>query len=480
MTSFSLKGIGSTTVARRLFVVIAGLAPLFVAFYRAPAWLETWSVGPIAAAIGIAAGLLVLAIGVAVRGSAGMVKRVAVEITALGCALLAAEAALLARAPASWPEDPLVQRMMARERAAQEQGIDYDARLRADVVGDLESHGVNAVPGFAQIVGEDSTVSAAIHSRGLLPLSNVSNALVVECNEGAGFVKYRSDELGFNNPPGLASGPVDVAVIGESMALGHCVPPSTSAVDLLRARFPRTANFGVAGARVLSQLAVFREYAAPLAPAVIVWFVNPNFALPRAESDQPILLKYLNDPEFTQGLRYRQEEIDSFVREVLVPANLARDDGLRTQLADASSFPLARLIKLRDVRRLVELPPALRRPRPAPNLSHFERAVELVADSARSWGGTVVVAVLPSYQTSADEPISIARYEAVLRSLDRFPVVVVDGVALFAAQTDVDGLYNLGIDNHPSQRGHALLADAIIAAIERQANYEPPRDSASH
>lgn len=479
MISFSLRAMGSTTVAPRLYVAAAGLGPPLVAMLRADDWLRTWNVALIAAAIGAAAALLVLAIGVAVRGSAGMVKRAAMEISALGCALVVAEAALVASAPETWPDDPLVRRMLIRERAAERLGVEYEARIRADVVRDLQSRGVDALPGFAQIVGSSPSVSAAIRDRGLLPLSNASHALVVECNEGPGFVKYRSDEFGFNNPPGIASGPLDVAVIGESLAVGHCVPPSTSAVDLIRARYPRTANFGVAGSRVLAQVGVFREYAAPVAPPVVVWFVNPNFALPRTELDQPVLVKYLTDPEFSQGLRSRQDEIDSFVREVLVPLNLARDEQLRTQIADASSLPLVRMLKFRDVRSLVAIPRALQRPQRRPDLSHFERAVDLVADSAHQWGGTVIVAILPSFFLSNGDPASVARHDAVLRALENRPVSVVDGGALFAAQADIESLYNLGVENHPSQRGHALLAGAIVAAIE-QAFHERPRNLTTH
>src|SRR6185503_10575924 len=102
----------------------------------------------------------------------------------------------------------------------------------------------------------------------------------------------------------------------------HCVSPSASAVDLVRARFPRTANFGIAGARVLSQLGVFREYVEPLEPKVVVWFVNVNFAEPQYESDRPRLMRYLDDATFSQGLRQRQRDVDSFVREVTVPLRL--------------------------------------------------------------------------------------------------------------------------------------------------------------
>lgn len=479
MVSFSLRSLGSTTIGvPRLFVAIAGLGPLCLAFYRAPIWLETWSWGFVAGAIGAAAALLAAALGVAVRGSAGMVRRVAVEVVALGVALAAAEAVLLARSPSSWAEDPDVQQIAARERAARERGIEFDGRLRTDVVRGLNAQGRDALPGAAQIVGTNPVVAGAIRERGLLPLSNASNTLVVECNEGPGYVVYRSDELGFNNPPGVAFGPIDVAVIGESMALGHCVPPSKSAVDILRAEFPRTANFGVAGSRLLGQLGVFREYVEPLEPPVVVWFVNVSFAEPREEALQPILARYLSDASFSQNLRARQDEVDSFVREVMLPLNVERDEALRAELANANAFPLARLLKLSDVRGLVDFPRALRRPVEA-DMSHFARAIRLVVGTVRAWGGTVVVAVLPSYSLAMGRRGTVARYEGVLRALDGSGATVVDGAELFASQPDLRSLYTLGIANHPNERGHALLAEALIAAIEPHSEHEPARDHAS-
>jgi hypothetical protein len=67
-----------------------------------------------------------------------------------------------------------------------------------------------------------------------------------------------------------------------------------------------------------------------------------------------------------------------------------------------------------------------------------------------------------------------------LTVLDQSGVSIVDGPALFAAHRDVLSLYTLGIDNHPNKRGHALLADAIITAIEREVPHESIRNNASH
>ena len=469
ISSFSPKTLGPTTVGiRRVVIAGAGIAALGVALYRAPVWLEVWNAGAVVGAIVAAATVLVLAIGVAVRGSASAVERVAMEMALLACALIVAETILLLRAPESWSDNPLVPRIVARERAAREQGLAYDARLRAEVVDDLQARGLDAVPSFAGSRHADPAVANAIRERDLLPLSNVANVLVVACNEGTGYLKFRSDQFGFNNPPGVSAGPIDIAVIGESLALGHCVRPSTSAVDRVRARFPRTANFGVAGSRVLSQLGVFREYVEPLEPAVVVWFVNLDYAEPQDESGQPMLMRYLNDASFSQGLSQRQRDVDSFVREVMVPLSVQGDRALREELEGPPAFPFERFIKLSEVRSVIDLGAAARRPAEAqvPDLADFERAVERVAETAGEWGGRVIVVILPSYGLSVGRSLAMTRYDAVSDVLSQSAVAVVDGPALFAEEPDDLRLYTLSMDNHPSERGHAVLGEAVIAAID--------------
>jgi hypothetical protein len=467
ITSFSLKSLGPTPVGiRRIFISAAGVAAFGVVLYKAPDWWDSWHTGAVVGAIAAAAAVLVIAIGVAVRGSAPVIHRVAIEMSFLACALIAAESILLFRAPEKWSDDPAVGRMIAYERVARAQGSAFDARLLSEVVGDLRAKGVGAVPRFAGGDIAHPAVTKAIRERGLMPLANAANVVVVECNEGTGYLKFRSDQFGFNNPPGLVAGPIDVAVIGESSAVGHCVAPSTSAVDRVRARFPRTANFGVAGSRTLSQLGVFREYVEPLEPAAVVWFVNVHFADPGYETSNPLLLRYLNDASFSQGLRQRQDDVNSFVREVLVPLNLRHDAALRKRLDDPRSFPLGRVPKLVEVRRVVHLDSATRRAPAPPNLSLFKLAVDRVVKTADRWGGRVIVVVLPSYGISAGRPQDVERYRAVLNAVRAFVVPVVDGAALFAAEPNFRALYLLRMENHPNERGHAIIGDAVIAAIE--------------
>jgi hypothetical protein len=470
MIAFSLRVLEPTSIRlRRLFVAAAGIGALTVVIYRAPTWLETWNVATVAATLAAATALLFLAVGVALQGSARAVTRVATELVFLAGSLLAIETILLADSPETWSDDPIVQRIVARERAAHAQGLEFDRRARADVVRELQADGRDAVPGFAQNSQAHRTVAAAIRERGLLPLSNVSSAYVVECNEGAGYLQFRSDELGFNNPPGLVSaGNLDIAIIGESFALGHCVPSSKSAADLIRARHPHTANFGIPGSRVLAHLGVLREYVQPLEPAVVIWFVNTNFAEPRQETEQPVLMKYLNDPSFSQRLRQRQPEVDAFMREIVVPLSLQSDAALSAQLERAERVPLERVVKFRELRSLVDFGAVAQRPAPPTDVSYFERTIDLAADSTRAWGGEFIAVILPSYEISTGRARDVARYEAVRKSLHRSNVHVIDGVTLFEAQPDLLGLYTLRINNHPSERGHALLAEAILSLIEQK------------
>lgn len=434
-----------------------------VAFLKA-SWLidsfQTWAaVAMTACAVGTAT---FIAWG-AVRGSERVAARLAWELAALGSALIAAEFLIQATTAGADSDDPLVQRRAAREQAARRQGIDFDARSSWQVVQALRAKGADAVLGIPRsLVGKE-----AVRDRlppDFYPLGYASNAEIVECNEGPGFLRFRTDDYGFNNPRGLvASRDVEIAVVGESLALGQCVPPDKGVVALIRERYPRTANFGITGTRILSQLGVFREYVEPLRPPLVLWFVNTTFAEPAEEAREPVLLRYL-DPSFSQNLRRRQPEIDAAVRELIAPlgyASLQRSERAQTDVTRR----LLRALRLPNVRRLVAPPPSWRRARPPPKLGYFKATLQLAQRAASTWGGRLVVVVLPNFGDTIGESSSRARHRAVVEALAELPVEVVDGAQLFRGQPDPLGLYTLRINNHPSERGQALLAEAVLAAL---------------
>ena len=83
------------------------------------------------------------------------------------------------------------------------------------------------------------------------------------------------------------------------------------------------------------------------------------------------------------------------------------------------------------------------------------------------WNGKLFVMILPSYGETIGLGPSRARYRAVAAATRDLGMDTIDGVQIFRAARDPLGLYALRIDNHPNERGHALLAEAILAKLDQ-------------
>ena len=69
-----------------------------------------------------------------------------------------------------------------------------------------------------------------------LPLSSISNALVVFCNEGdqREFPVWRTDRYGYNNDDTVFAYPKRILIVGDSFAQGSCVHQEESVAGVLR------------------------------------------------------------------------------------------------------------------------------------------------------------------------------------------------------------------------------------------------------
>jgi hypothetical protein len=195
--------------------------------------------------------------------------------------------------------------------------------------------------------------------RDFYPLGYPSNAEIVECNEGHGFLRFRPDEY------------------------GH-------------------ASW---------------------------WFANTTFAEPKEEAREPLLLRYL-DPSFSQDLRHRQPEIDAALRDVIVPlghASLRRSERAHADVTRR----LLRTLRLPNVR----LGRAARRRDSAELRPHDRRNIEQRALPRRRRGARGAAVRGRGRCAAIPRPTRPAR-------------------ALHAR-----------INNHPSERGHAVLGYGVVKAI---------------
>ena len=450
----------SISSARPWRVLLLGLALVAtaVATYRAPLWLERF---------GVAGGILIAVLGtgslalvwVAARQRSLLVRRIAWELLAFGACLLAVETLIAIYRP----HVPTAE--AGRQRLARKIGIPFDSRSISRVVADLRAQGVDAFPGIARGWPRIPQVRRELPT-GFYPLSHASNASIVECNEDGRYLVYESDEFGFNNPRGLiASGHLDIGVVGESYALGHCLPRKQSLVGIIRRKFPHTATFAMAATGPLSGLASFREYIEPLKPSVVVWTVHPFFSDTADDLADPILQRYW-DPSFSQNLMERQDETDRYVRAIAIPVQAEADSAAEREIEHAMAgrfwkIPFLPQFRARITNTFFETP------HPRPNLGPLVQSLQMARDTAAGWGGQLVVLLLPTYTDVVKRQSNLTeRHELLKKALAQMGVPVVEGVELFRAQRDPAGLFTLRMGNHPTAEGYALLAQHLVTTID--------------
>ena len=387
-------------------------------------------------------------------------RRITAELLAVGAALVLAEVAIAILMPS--PDD----RDAARIRAAERLGLPFDTRSLSEVVADLRSRGVDAYPRLGGVWAQIPAVRRRL-PEDLYVLSHASNVTVVECNESGKYHTFRTDELGFNNPPGLVSaGNIDIALVGESYVLGHCLPTAQSLAGRIRARYPRTANFGFAGIHTLTELGVFREYVEPLRPRIVIWAINPNFVAAAQDMRDPLLPRYL-DAGYSQGLARRQPEIDRLVREIAIPVQEKLDAEAKIRAEQSQKQRLLEAWRLPEIRNrlgrvaLAKAPAGL-----GVNLTVFRQSLALARDAAEGWGGKLVVVLLPIYAEVVAHQIggNLAHHN-LAREVGELGIPVVNGVELFEQMEDPAALFTLRINNHPNADGYALLAGRVLEEI---------------
>lgn len=405
----------------------------------------------------------------------------ALVLGSLGAAILLAEVFLLTTDPG--PNAIAREIEVRRMHAAREAGRPFDSRTRLEVLRDLRARGIDAVP----LLGAHSRywISAAGPERRSLPiLGGVSKTTTIFCNEPGQYETYVADEHGYHNPRGLhGRAPLQVAIIGDSFAQGMCVPREASIAGRVRAAFPATLNLGLSETGPLHQLATFREYAAHLRPRFVVWHWFEGNDLPdlRRELTRAHARDYLttNAPF---GLRYRQAEVDGVLRTVI-------DARMREETSGRSGFrSLAEVLLLRGLRRRLGMAASLvtgdeRQATDEELLAVTERILATVRDTARQWGGDLVMVYLPDSTRYCDAIPAWGEYCAldstqdwrgllhhrddVLAIFTRLGLPVVDGHAAFVrVGRPADMFYFAG--SHYSPEGYRVIAEAILRKIEER------------
>ncbi|APX91399.1 hypothetical protein BV394_16025 (plasmid) [Brevirhabdus pacifica] len=143
-------------------------------------------------------------------------------------------------------------------------------------------------------------------------LGNVARSRILFCDEAGYWASWISDEIGFRNPAGQLGGAVDYILLGDSFTEGACEAEADTFAGQFRAAGQRVMNLGRGGSGPLFQLATLREFGPLVRARQVVWFVfaGNDMANLREEKTTP-LIRYLEDPAYSQDLAGRRDEVSA-------------------------------------------------------------------------------------------------------------------------------------------------------------------------
>lgn len=348
-----------------------------------------------------------------------------------------------------------------KELAAARLGIPFDSRTYKEAIQDLKGPGVNAYP---NVLPSPFTESNGLESdKGkIFPLAGISNITTVFMNEGGYFPIIKMDEYGFNNPKGsYNTGKVDIVLTGDSFTEGVSVHSDENIGAVLRKSGFNVINLGKAANGPLIEYAALKEYAEQIKPKIVLWiFFMNDIADLQGEIKSPLLMRYINDDNFSQNLSSRQIEIDRTLVKY-VNQKWTTNDSEREKMA---SHPLIKVLKLYNFRMLVYS----KAQHPAPNFPNplFEKIMEKGKELVSSWGGKLYHVYLPSLRERQGNDLN-ELHKYVLRVVSELDIPVIDTYKeVFASHADPYSLTPLRIGYHYNAEGYRLVAEAIARRLK--------------
>lgn len=148
------------------------------------------------------------------------------------------------------------------------------------------------------------------------PMSGFSNSETIYCNENGYYAIYQSDRYGFNNPDKeWGEKEIEYFLVGDSFTNGACVNRPNDISSVLRNLSKKSVlNLGIDGNGPLIEYATLREYLNTKVKKVLwIYYEGNDLKDLENEKKNDILINYLKDLNFTQNLKFKQNEIDSFL-----------------------------------------------------------------------------------------------------------------------------------------------------------------------
>jgi hypothetical protein len=226
----------------------------------------------------------------------------------------------------------------------------------------------------------------------------------------------------------------------------------------------------VLGAGPLTELAILREYAAPLKPQSVLWFFYEGNDIEDLIKERDSPLKQYLDSGYSQGLTEHQPAIDSMLGR-FADSVLSGEQVMTPGLRD-----VPRMLTFPRVRHAIGMVVAN-----APNridigvFETLDSVLKVAKSEVDSWGGKMYFVYLPDYHRFDRRVLAYSGYvhnnaeirDAAVGAAERAGLPVIDVAKAFATDRD-PRKYWPHPTSHYGANGYALVAQTVLSVITPQ------------
>ena len=226
----------------------------------------------------------------------------------------------------------------------------------------------------------------------IYPLSGISNSNTIYCNENGFYSFYQSDRYGFNNPDNeWDKKEIEYLLVGDSFVHGACVDRPNDISSVLRILSKKSVlNLGYGANGPLIEYANLREYLNTNVKKVLwVYYEGNDLYNLEYEKNNNILINYLNDLNFTQNLKIKQNEINDLAVNYLSEREREKKNEIKN-----FKIKLIKFIKIYNIRTLIN---SVRAPAPKPPSPEFKKILQLTKELVNKNNSKLYFIYLPEY-----------------------------------------------------------------------------------
>ena len=323
----------------------------------------------------------------------------------------------------------------------------WDRRTKKEIYNDFSASNDNvslAIPLNAYL---DNT-------KPIFPFGGASFSKAINCNENGYYSIINTDRYGFNNPDDEWNiYDIEYFLVGDSYVQGDCVNMPNDMASVLRTITSKSIlNLGMRGSGTLSQYAVIREYLNPNMKKILFFFYEGNdLSDLKSQKQNKILMRYVNDKNFSQNLKLRQSEIDDYVDDII---NLEIENLEKSHyyLKDFFSF-----IRLFDLRFLIKKKDYTQ---PKPDL-FFKQILMLTKELIDNNNSKLYFIYLPEY-ARYNQKYNNDSYNLVKKIVTDLKIEFIDiHEELFLKEKNHMEIFSIAHPHHYSVAGYKKVAEII-------------------